>query len=379
MKSRVIESHKKEKIEIFNKRLGVIFNGDDNLKPLIIESLIDHSATALLCSDMYSSFVTGGGFAIGSPLIGITDENMRQIKLNDLLLDVGAVLSRHKGVFIHVRYNALYEKESFKIIPYSLCRVGRKDSEGYSGKVVVSDKGWGRSLKKEDLKVFDVYNPNPAVIQEQVDRDGGWENYAGQIMFFKLNSKHTYPKSFIETAYTFADTEWQMGLFYNSTAKKGFEDITIIRHRAFPNDDDKRAFDANIKKITGLENAGSVLLTEDEWDDEREKSGNFKFDTLKNDSKPDKFKHFEESSANYIRKAYKIPAQLVDFTQGKLGNSGGKDLIVAQSIYNVLTANDRLKVSYLFAELFTNYKININPSGDWSIKQFSLLKDGTAN
>ncbi len=378
MTTRVIETNKEYR-DIYNKNLGIIFNGDNNLKPIITENLIDHSATSLLCSHMYFCFVSGGGFEIGSPSLNYKNNTWQDVTLDDLLQDIIKVLSRHKGVFIQIRYNALYEKESFKIIPYSLCRIGKKDSKGYAGKIVVSPNGWGRYLTKKDITVFDVYNPNPNVIQEQVDRDGGWHNYKGQVFFFKLDDTYTYPLNFIETVDLFSDVEYHLGLYYNSTVKRGFENTTIIRHRAFPDVATQQDFDMKIRKVTGLKNSGSIIITEDDWDDESDKSGNFKFDTLKNEVKAEKYKHFEESCSNYIRKAYKVPAQLVDFTQGKLGNTSGEDLRVAQSIYNTLTAPDRKKVSSLFAELFKNYKININPQNNWNIKQFSLLKDGTAN
>ena len=56
MKSKVVEQYKEERIEIFNKRLGVIFDGEDNLKPLVIENLIDSSPTAFQCAWLYESF-----------------------------------------------------------------------------------------------------------------------------------------------------------------------------------------------------------------------------------------------------------------------------------------------------------------------------------
>ncbi len=33
----------------------------------------------------------------------------------------------------------------------------------------------------------------------------------------------------------------------------------------------------------------------------------------------------------------------------------------------------------LFKELFRNYKYDINPTNNWTIKQYSLLDDGTVN
>jgi hypothetical protein len=380
MKSKVVEQYKEERIEIYNKRLGVIFNGEDNLKPLIIENLIDSSPTAFQCAWLYESFLGGAGFEVDMSEINLSDDEFDKENPNNLLFDICEVVSRHQGVFINVGYNANFEKDSFKIIPYSLCRVGKKDSNEYSGKILVSPNGWGKALKKDEIDIFDNYNPRPDVIQAQVEAAGGWENYKGQIKFFKLSKKYTYPKSLIEKAYTFADTENQLGLYYNGTAKRSFENTTIIRHRKFENKQDEEAFEKNVKAVSGFEGSSSKLMFEDDWDDETNKQGNIRFDTIKNEVRSEKYAHFETSSANYIRKAFKnIPPQLVDYVAGKLGNTSGEDLIKAQSIYNSLISKDQEKLEMLFKELFRNYKDNINQSDNWTIKQYSLLDDGTVN
>lgn len=380
MKSKVVEQYKQERIEIFNKRLGVIFDGEDNLKSLVIENLIDSSPTAFQCAWLYESFIGGGGFEVDMSEVNLSEDEFDPQNPNNLLFDVSEVVSRHQGVFINVGYNANFEKDSFKIIPYTLCKVGKKDSADFSGKILVSPKGWGKSLKVAEIDVFDVYNPRPDVIQCQVEAAGGWENYKGQIYFFKLSKKYTYPKSLIESAYTFADTESQLGLYYNGTAKRSFENSTIIRHRKFESKSDENTFEKNIKALSGFENSSSKMLVEDDWDDETNKSGNIRFDTIKNEVRSEKYAHFETSSANYIRKAFKnIPPQLVDYVAGKLGNTSGEDLIKAQSIYNSLISKDQEKLEMLFKELFRNYKYDINPSNNWTIKQYSLLDDGTVN
>lgn len=380
MKSKLVQAHAEEKPEVFNKRLGVIFHGEDNLKSLIVENLIDNSPTAFQCAWLYESFLGGAGFEVDLSEVNLSEDEFIKINPNDLLFDSCEVLSRHQGIFVHVGYNANFQKDSYQIIPYSLCRVGKKDSDEYYGKILVSPKGWGKYLKKEEIDVFDVYNPRPEVIQAQVEKAGGWENYKGQIFFFRFSKKYTYPKSLIERAYMFADVEYNMGLYYNATVKRNFENITIVRHRAFPNKQDQDTFENNLKSLSGLENSSSKLMVQDDWDDEREKTGNFKFDTIKNEVKPEKYAHFENSSANYIRKAFKnIPPQLVDYVAGKLGNTSGEDLIKAQSIYNSLISRDQEKVEMFFKELFRNYKDDINPSNNWTIKQYSLLDDGTIN
>ncbi|GLB53056.1 hypothetical protein NBRC110019_20960 [Neptunitalea chrysea] len=380
MKSRIPRAYKKEKQDIYNKRFGIIFNGEDNLKPLMTENCIDLSPTAAQCADTYQSFLVGGGFEIAMATENLSEVRWQKRTPNDLLEEIGESIARHQGAFVWVGYNANYQKDAFKVLPYELCRVGKKDDEQYSGKIVVSPNGWGKYLKADEVDVYDSYNPNADIIEQQVDRDSGWENYKGQVYFFKMNYKYTYPTPLIDRALSFAEVEYHMGLYYKGTVQRSFEDITYIRHREFPSEEDEREFIKNIEELSGVDNASSKLIIKDDWDDEKESAGNFKFDTIKNDVNADKYAHFESSSSNFIRKAFRnIPPQLIDYVAGKLGNTSGEDLIKAQSVYNALTAKDRAKVERLFAELFHNYKSDLNPDNNWTIKQYALLEDGTIN
>jgi len=381
MKTKLIEAYEKESVEVYNPRLGVIFNGENNMEPVVVENLIDSSPTASQCAWIYETFLGGGGFETDLSAVNIApDGSVFPYSPVHFLFDVCEPLSKHQAIPILICYNALYEKDHFKIIPNHQVRFGKKDSNDYAGKILVSKKGWGRHLKKDEIDVFDVYNPNPDVIEAQVEAAGGWDNYKGQILYFNLSNKSLYGRSLILPAYTFADTENQLGLYYNSTTKRSFEDITIVRHKAFDKESDKVTFYKNLKELSGLENSSSKFVLEDEWNDETKETGKYKFDTIKNEVKPDKFAHFEQASANYIRKVFKnIPSQLVDYVTGKLGNTSGEDLVKAQGIYNSYISRDQEKIEILFRELFRNYKEDINPQKLWTIKQYKLMDDGVVN
>lgn len=378
--SEVIEKYKDETEESYNKSLGIIFDGKNNLRSLAIENIIDNSPTASQCAGLYESFLVGAGFEVDLSQINLSDDPYDPQNPNDLLFESGEVVSRHEAVCILVGYNANFEKDHYKIVPYTLCRKGKKDSKDYVGKILVSKLGWGKQLKKKDIQVYDTYNPRPEVIAEQVIRDGGWNNYKGQILFFRMSDKYDYPKSLIEGALNFADTEIELGEYYRGATSRGFEDVTFIRHNRFPTPSAKNEFYSNMKKVSGVKASGSKVLVEDQFDDDLLKEGNFRFDTLPNTTKAEKFKHFEESAANFIRKKFhNIPTQLIDYISGKLGNSSGEDLKVAQAIYNSSISRKQEKMEMLFKELFRNYKFDINPTNNWTIKQYSLLDNGTIN
>ena len=283
MKSKIPKAYKEEKKDIFNKRFGVIFNGEDNLKPLITENAIELSPTASQCAGMFESFLGGGGFEFASDDINLSSDFWEFLSINDLLMDVCRDSSKQSGAFINVGYNAAFEKEYHKVIPNRLCRLGKKDSDGFSGKIVVDPNGWGRSLKKDEVDVYDTYNPNPDIIQQQVESAGGWHNYKGQILFFKLDKQYTYPIPLIEGALNFAEVEYKMGLYYKGTVDRSFEDITFIQHKEFPKKEDEDQFYKNIKELSGVENASSKLIIQDDWNDDSQKQSKFKFNTIKNE------------------------------------------------------------------------------------------------
>lgn len=376
MNSKVLTSYKKTKREVFNKQLGVVFNGEDNLYPLLVEWLIKNSPTTSQCAWLYETFLNGSGFTVDFPIDG--DVNLLTVRTPETLLsEVCPETAKHQEVYIHINYNALYQKVEFQVMPNNLCRVGQQDSKKYSGRIVVHPDGWDKRVDKKKIQVFDTYNPIPEVIQAQVDRDGGWNKYKGQILHFKFDDNKTYADSLVESCHLYSDMEASMGLFYNSTVKRGFENIQWIRHNKFVSAQKQKAFEDNLMSVMGIDNASSVILVEDDITTEKPE-GNFKHDTLKNETKPEKYAHFEETAANQIRKSFKsVPPQLVDYVKGKLGNTSGEDLRVAESIYNKNTAKDRAKLTLLFRELYRNFETDINPTGDWEIGMYSFLGDGT--
>lgn len=375
MTSKVIRPYKKEQRSIYNKSLGIIFNGDDNCYPLVHENIIKSSPTAKRASDMYGRFLVGAGFEqeINYNLTG----KLWDIQTpDDFLFSMKPSLERHRGVFVHVTYNALFEKTSFKVIPYNLCRRGKKDSENYSGKIVVSPKGWGRSVRKADLKVYDNYNPNPKVLQVQIEAAGGILKYAGQISFLRFDTLGDYPESPIDGVEEECITEDHMGKYSVSSVTRGFKDVDIVRYSKQIDDIDD-VID-QYSKVSGVENAGSALFIEDDFSSDLEKDGLYRFDKLEDTGTPKKYEYFDNRSFKMILGAFGIPIQLLEATAGKLGNSGGEDLKVLQSMYNITTGQDRQKIERFVAELFRGFKDDINPSNNWTIKQYSITDDGTA-
>lgn len=378
MKSQIVEDHKDEKRQTFNKRFGIYHNGDDNLYPLVVENLYKRSPTAKRAANMQANFLSGGGFTQDFGDIVISRYNNKEVTPNSLLFQSVIQASKQEGFFIHVQYNSNLKPISYKSIPYNLCRVGKQDDDLYSGKIVISPKGWGRYVKKEDVKAYDVFNDNLKVVQEQVKKSGGIQKYLGQIMYFKFDDEGIYSESLIDPVAAYCNTEYKMGLFFDSMVSNGFTDITVAYHKETDNPQDVVDLKNNLHEVKGIQNANKTIMMQSSWLNDPEKDGNVVIKKIETDIKPDRYKYFDEASEEKIISAHEIPLQLIKLVSGKLGATSGEDLKMWQAIYNTRIAPKKTKIEGAFSRLFRNYYKPFNPSKDWTTKQYSLLPDGTA-
>jgi hypothetical protein len=364
-------------ITLYDKSLGIIRNGEDNIYPTRTERIINSSVTAKSAASMYGKFIMGAGFTVDMEDYTIGRTKNRKLTPNKLLQAIANEIKNHAACFIHVNYNANFKISTVAVIPYSYCRFGEEDNDNYSGKIVVYnnwDKRYSQKFDKTKFKSLDVFNSNPAVVKYQVEKAGGFDKYLGQIYYLTLDSSSTYPLSPIDVAMEDAESEYNFAVFRNRTIKKGFFISTILRHSPFKDDKEEEKFKEKIKEFQGAENAETIMMLEDEFTSDN-KDGNLRIDKLAVDYNDKIFEFSTTTAANNIRKCYKnIPVVLIDYEQGKLGNTSGESFIAAQKFYNSMTEEERLSVEMAMKEIFSSYKENINPTGDWSIKELTLLK-----
>ena len=364
-------------VTLFDKSLGVIRNGEDNLYPTSIERAINSSVTAKSCADMYGKFIMGAGFTIEMENFIVGKTKNRNLTPNKLLQAISNDLKKHHACFIHVNYNANLKISSASVIPYRFCRFGQADDINYSGKVVVYNN-WDRTvsnrMEKTKFKAIDVYNPNPEAIRYQIEKAGGFNKYLGQVYFLSLDHSSIYPLSPIDVCFEDAESEYQFSVFRNTTITGGFFAPIVMRHSKFDDKKDKDAFIEKVKNLKGARNADKILLLEDEFTSDN-KDGGLRIDKVDLNYNDKTFGTWTSEVSNNIRKAYKnIPVVLVDYEQGKLGNTSGESFYAAQNFYNSMTCEERMTVSMAMKEIFSNFYLDINPTKDWSIKELEILK-----
>jgi len=269
MKTLLIEVWKR--LTPWSKTADVYANDVDNAYPDRMDRLINNSVTAKSAAAIMVQYLLGKGY--GETADNAIINKAQNLKLIDFADDVADDLVKQRGVFIHINYNALYQVADFSVLPFEWCRIGKKDSNDYAGKVAVC-KEWLKP-KRSDIELIDVYNPRKKVIDAQVEKAGGWEHYKGQVLYINMDTKLIYPLSRIDSVAEDCDSEAQASVYKNRLLRKGFFGNTLVvtrplvgeglqpgSHALQQAESEREAFQGAIKDSLGAENTGGVLCLE---------------------------------------------------------------------------------------------------------------------
>ena len=357
-------------------------NGEGNDYPTKIELLVGGSATAKACAGVIADFIYGKGFSLEAEARVTAKErgerfkkeslyiNDRRETPNDLLKKVARSLSYHRGVFLQINYNQLFQKTSVQVLPYGCCRLGVKDSNNYRGKVLYYNN-WDKLQDKKEIdknvSVIDLYDPRPEVIQEQVNKAGGWDNYKGQVFFLNLDRNDSYPLAWADTVLLDCESEMLSSKYTRNGFKKGFFGTYAFVTSPFKSEADKEEFQEHLRRSIGVEAEQSVFhfqleMSGDKLEDQ------VLVKPIESNVKADLFEYADRKTANNIRKTYgNVPPVLIDFVEGKLGNTSGESLKEARIFMQEQMQEERQDVQEMFEELFDNFAEPISSNGLFEI------------
>jgi len=372
-----------------DKRLGFHWNGDDNLYPEYVENVINESVTALRCSKLMASYIIGKGFEGSNSVIVNKDRDSgKELSLFEFGNDVAQSITNHSGVYIHVNYNQEYKPLSYSVIPFTDCRVGRKDSNKYSGKILVCEDWKDQKLTKKAMK-FDVFNPSIEIIKSQVENAGGFDKYKGQIFYYN-DSNYTYPLSILHPGMLDGSSERQASVYKNTSLKKGFFGKTLVvtaplvdgdleKSESIDDQDEYKTqvnerddFRKTIQKFIGADNVDGVLHMEMEFNEKIEDVILFK--NIESNIDDKLFAHTESSVRTNIRICFNnVPSTLIESSEGKLFGSSGEAIREMKIFYQDQTVNERIRVTQIVGKLMEIFKdpienLQITPLIDTSIK-----------
>ncbi len=316
----------------WNRSADVYANDTDNSYPERMDRLINNSVTAKSAAAIMVQYLLGKGYGEANDNLVVNRE--KNLKLIDFADDVADDLVKQRGVFIHINWNALYQIADFSVIPYEWCRIGRKDSNDYAGKIAVC-KEWLHP-KRSDIQLIDVFNPRKSVIDAQVEKAGGWEHYKGQVLFINMDSKLIYPLSRIESVANDCDSEAQAAVYKNRLLRKGFYGNTLVvtrplvgdglepgSHALLEAETERERFQQAIKDSLGAENTGGVLCLEMDFAGEKLEDA-ILIKQIESKIDDELFSYTETSVRENILVAFNnLPAGLVKTNESALfGNSG---------------------------------------------------------
>ncbi|PZR18861.1 MAG: hypothetical protein DI539_16105 [Flavobacterium psychrophilum] len=359
----------------YNKTEGIYNWGDDNCYPSLIKSLVGASVTAKQCSDLNSKYIAGKGFnfAQNSNLI----INSKGMTINQLLRVVSKEFAEQNNIFLHVNYNALYEVISVVLLPATDVRIGEADSTNYSGKFAVYcnwDKSKGKSIKKDDFQLIDRFNPIPEIIENQVEKAGGWNKYKGQILHINSDFTDTYSLSDGDSVLKDMNTENEVADIKNAVLRKGLFGSKVVVVPSFDDETERNQFERTLKDLKGAENSSGILLLEapDATDDLTKQINVQSIDTNIDIDMVEKTS--ERVRVNIIN-AFGVPSILVNNNNdGSIFGNSGELIRQAKVMHWENKEEERAIIQEAFKRIFSLWKDNINPSNDWTITPIIALE-----
>lgn len=352
------------KVIKFDKSLGITINGESNDYPEIMERLRDNSVTALMASDKMFKYIIAKGFGKeqDKTLIG-------KVPIISIAEDIAHDIADDRGCFVHVRYNGMYEVDSFKVLTFKNCRVGKLDDKKYAGKIIYYAGDWCEKPKKQDFIVYDTFNPNKEIVKRQVELAGGIEKYKGQVWFYNMDRGKVYPLSRIHAVTEDCDSENLSGVYKNRLLRDGFFGKVILvtkplvgknRHLddsiegrlALKKEESERAeFKRTFSQFMGAKNVGNAIHMEVDFSGEDlDKAIAVKQIESKIDDKL--FSYTESSTRSNILVAYNnLPEMLVKSNDTVFGQNGTA-LKEAKISFQENTENERSIVELIINTLY---------------------------
>ena len=204
---------------------------------------------------------------------------------DDILHLIAQDLTRFAGFALHVNYNLLCEVTELHHVPFELCRLEERDDAGHVQHIITHADWLGKKTRNgqritvdgNHVEKFNVFNPNPEAVRDQIMLAGGIDRYNGQILWCSMAGKNIYPTPIYDAVISDMSTEEGLGNIKNRNARNNFlTSSMLITKRGVPKFDEN-GNDISAPTITpedlaafqGDERVGKLLLVELENDEDK--------------------------------------------------------------------------------------------------------------
>lgn len=295
--------------------------------PQQLSDLVKGSPTAMSCLSTQADFIAGEGFNLGADLENMII-NPNGLKFYRYHTIQAEIFAENWGVATLVKYNKVGDITELYDIPFGYCRLGQPDDNGIISKIHYNPYFGTALYRKQDTVVYDVYNPDAAVVQ--AGKDPKWK---GQIHWMGVRgSGHPfYPWPGYYSAAKWMNIEKNAAVYFDENLESGFLTPAILKIHGNPNEPSgqKDANDNDIpkgvlfdeqmtKNFSGAKRVGQLWAF---WADNKDEFPEVEaFPTNQN---AEMHRVTDEHAIKKITIATKVPAILANISEGvSLGGDG---------------------------------------------------------
>lgn len=361
-----------------DKRLRIITWDFDNLYPDYCRTAVASSTTAKRAVEYYKKFLRGAGFRDEFFAKLIVNRNGQTS--NHILNAVCDDISYHRGFALHYNFDMNGEIAEVQHVAFRFARMCATDQGEWDSSQYAVYEDWsgskrgGKKIKPEDVKYYQTYNPDPAVVVAQIEAAGGIEHYKGQLQWFSMDGKGVYPLAPYDSALNDIETDAGTQVYRKRNIKKGFMSFTIVTTPEME-PADAEAFDQDLKQFQGAENSHNIMHLELKNNEEKTM---FDVKSLPTQEKvPDLFNVTTRTAKDGIIESFGIPPIVMGVrVPGELGGDT-KQRRDAYKSYNADTVEERAIISMEFKGWASYWQEQpVNQSDDWTIIPLQLETPG---
>lgn len=254
----------------------------DNLYPNNILLKINDSPTASGCLERYVDFIEGNG--LHSSLLASSVIN----RDGQTLDEIHALVARDKATFsgfaLLVQYDIFCRPCAIYHYPFEQCRLEETDADGNVAHIVVhpdwsgtmTRDGKRMRLDEKAIKRIDVFNPDPAVVAEQMRNAGGITSYLGQIYYHSDAGHLVYPMPKFDSAITDISTDTGISNVMNRNVRSNFFAAGIVSYYSNVKEGEVDVIRERLESLQGDMNVGTMIALPVQAAEERPEFTEFK-------------------------------------------------------------------------------------------------------
>lgn len=308
----------------------------DNLYPNKIKAIADRSGSTKTAIGTLSSFISGEGFGDDINELILNDEKQT---FWDILRFITTTRAMFDGICLHFNYNLLGEIIEINEINFEALRYSPDMDK------VILNQDWRRYNKKK-VTVYDVFNPG--AVLEQMKRDGGTENYKGQVLYWTPRKQDVYALCRFDSVLDDAQFEAESKIYKLSCIQNDFAIGGIIKYPyQFDNTKEINKLKSNVKQSKGSRNAGKNWLLPIT----NEMVNSKLFEPISRNNIDGLFTNQNKESKFNIYAAFQQPPILNGIaTQGMFNQESFED---AFNYYNSYVETDRKEIEKILSEIIS--------------------------